>query len=146
MRLEECAQSRSLSAGKTTGRLFRGCQLKNDSPKQVKAKLLLADPNSSCFLIFVLQKTLFAWKGWEKSWFYWRRSPTKHPQDCQLILTAYKYIHTHMNTHTHMYTCMWTHTYKGNFLIGKKPFQKPELAPEQECDLTKLDLLSSPFY
>lgn len=36
--------------------LLRGYQLKNDSPEQVKTNLLLADPNSRCFLIIVLQE------------------------------------------------------------------------------------------
>lgn len=45
------------------GRMVRGCQLMNDSPKQVKTKPLLADPVPSCIIIFTLQKTLFADKG-----------------------------------------------------------------------------------
>lgn len=60
-RPSRCLEGRAHSAG-NGWEDGQGCQL-NDSPKQAKTKPLLADPNSSCFIIFILQKTLCLEKG-----------------------------------------------------------------------------------
>ena len=77
----------------------QGLKPQNDLPKRVKTKLLLADSNSSCFIIFILQQALCLERIKENH--YWRRPTTGPPQNCQLIFCTCKYICTYIHTWTH---------------------------------------------
>ena len=96
----------------------QGLKPQNDLPKRVKTKPLLADPNSSCFIIFILQQALCLERIKEN--FYWRRPKTVPPQNSSLVL---------VNTSAHTYIHEHTQTYRTHFSVGIKPFLKPELAP-----------------
>lgn len=66
----------------------QGLKPQNDLPKRVKRKLLLANPNSSRFIIFILQQALCLEKIKENH--YWSRPTTVPPQNCQLIFSTCK--------------------------------------------------------
>lgn len=98
----------------------QGLKPQNDLPKRVKTKPLLADPNSSCFIIFILQQALCLERIKEN--LYWRRPTTVPPQNGQLISSTCKHFCTYMHT--------WTHTDIQNpFFSWQKALSEARVGP-----------------
>lgn len=97
---------------------WSGLKPQNDLPKRVKTKPLLEDPNSGCFIIFILQQALCLERIKEN--LYWRRPTTVPPQNSSLVLvnTSAHYIHT------------WTHTDIQNpFFSWQKALAEARVGP-----------------